>query len=432
VTTVRVLRADGAPVAGARVELLPAASDARAGDHALASVETDAAGAAELTLPGSRTEFLRLRVEIPDGAVVERAIDPRDAALALEIQRATDGERVAAPNSESAALWAAQAIAASWTADQVGRLTPPTPAERDAACATAAAAAAEHGPIAARLRVLYLQFALAQGCGLSVAQVVAAMTDIGPTEPLWALDPSALEASLNYLGRDGGDAAARAAFSEQVIAAHASALLVGELLIKQLMESDDDAASRRLVATLRQPRFAGTAAAAMARAFDPDHLRVGSEVPAFSAVTLDGAAITRDSLRGRPYVMDFWGTWCEGCIEEMPALHAAFAAVHGIARPPRDAAGWRALKPPTGPSRVAFISVAAHDSPEQIAEFRREEWPLPWTNVLDDGSADSPVTRLGIDKFPTVLFVDAGGTIVQRDGDVREGALRLRDAAGPR
>lgn len=416
---VRVLRADGAAAAGVRVALVSAASEPR--EVRLAEVVTDAEGRASLVLPEGRAEFVRLRVEVA-GVMVERAIDPRDRAPALEVRLAVRGAEVAAPGSESAALWAAQAIAAGWSAEQAGRVEAPTPAERAAICGRAQGEH-EDPAIASRLRVLALHLAASQECGWSASEVLATLAAIGAEEPLWALDRALLSAPLNALAA-GGEADGRRGFVDEVIARHASAVLVSELLLERLVENEDEEERRRLVRALRGPRFAGTAAVAGARAFDPDHLRPGSEIPAFSAVTLTGESLSRESLRGRPYVIDFWGTWCGGCIEEMPELHAAFAEVNGIARPPRSAAGWRKTAPPADP-RVTFISVASNEEPESLAAFRREQWPLPWVNVLDPDSPSSMTAVLGVDKFPTALFVDARGVIVQKGGDLREGARKL-------
>ncbi len=47
---------------------------------------------------------------------------------------------------------------------------------------------------------------------------------------------------------------------------------------------------------------------------------VGSRVPAYTAPTLDGRAVSLASLRGKVVVLNVWATWCRPCRTEMPAL----------------------------------------------------------------------------------------------------------------
>lgn len=43
-------------------------------------------------------------------------------------------------------------------------------------------------------------------------------------------------------------------------------------------------------------------------------------VPAFSLVTVGGARISDESLRGKVVLYDFWATWCPPCVDAVPAL----------------------------------------------------------------------------------------------------------------
>lgn len=49
-------------------------------------------------------------------------------------------------------------------------------------------------------------------------------------------------------------------------------------------------------------------------------LKVGSEAPDFELVDLNGKTHRLSDYKGQGVVLNFWGTWCEPCKKEMPAL----------------------------------------------------------------------------------------------------------------
>jgi thiol-disulfide isomerase/thioredoxin len=56
-------------------------------------------------------------------------------------------------------------------------------------------------------------------------------------------------------------------------------------------------------------------------------LAIGKPAPPLVLHTLDGQAISTDSLRGKVVILTFWATWCEPCREELPLL-STYAEEH--------------------------------------------------------------------------------------------------------
>src|ERR1051325_2203979 len=57
--------------------------------------------------------------------------------------------------------------------------------------------------------------------------------------------------------------------------------------------------------------------------FDSFHERlveVGDSAPDFSITTDNGRTITNSNFGGKLLVLNFWATWCQPCVEEIPSL----------------------------------------------------------------------------------------------------------------
>lgn len=123
----------------------------------------------------------------------------------------------------------------------------------------------------------------------------------------------------------------------------------------------------------------------------------------------NGSMDLREELRGGPAVVNFWASWCEPCVREMPLLARAAADLDG---------------------RVTFVGVDVQDQTDKARELAgraRVRYPL----VSDlRGELYALVRGAGM---PTTLFVDAQGTVVyRRTGEVDAGQLArlLREHLG--
>lgn len=56
----------------------------------------------------------------------------------------------------------------------------------------------------------------------------------------------------------------------------------------------------------------------------PDQPQVGEYAPDFQLPTLKGEPKSLKQLKGKGVVLNFWGSWCEPCRTEMPALNEIY------------------------------------------------------------------------------------------------------------
>ncbi len=172
--------------------------------------------------------------------------------------------------------------------------------------------------------------------------------------------------------------------------------------------SEEDEKTKWLYYSILQDSHADTRQAELARRdFDPERrLQAGNPVPQFSFVSFDdpGVTFTNAGLRGQVYLLDFWGTWCAPCIEEIPHLNEAYDEYHE--------------------SGFEIVSVAFLDDPVDIEQFREDRYPMPWLHTRVAREDDNSVRDLfEITSFPRPILVDGNGIILAIDEDLRDGKL---------
>lgn len=159
-----------------------------------------------------------------------------------------------------------------------------------------------------------------------------------------------------------------------------------------------------------------------ARSADPALPAVGETnraAPEFALPALDGGTVRLSDYRGKVVLVNFWGTWCEPCKEETPALQAVYSDL--------------------APQGLEIIGVNLYNQETQGREAVRaflEPYGVAYPVALD--TSGDTARAFQISPIPVSYFVDPQGTIryvkvgVVTAADVRVLFERLRSdqAAG--
>lgn len=119
----------------------------------------------------------------------------------------------------------------------------------------------------------------------------------------------------------------------------------------------------------------------------PTAPRAGALAPNFRLQTTDGRTLRLSDLRGRPVVLNFWATWCDYCVTEMPALQHV-AGTYG--------------------NRIAVVGVNVGETDAKARAFAGPKgihYPLVLDPELDVAGAYQ------VRAMPTSLIIDADGVV---------------------
>ncbi len=136
-----------------------------------------------------------------------------------------------------------------------------------------------------------------------------------------------------------------------------------------------------------------------------------SELPAFEAVTLKGARISRESLLGRTVLVEFWATWCPPC-------RSTLAFLGEMER--------------SAPSRLAVVGIAVSSKEDEVRKMLGEIEGAPSDSVMGE---DALVAKFGpVLAVPTLMIFGPDGKTAEvfygAPPDLHERVKRLVDELG--
>jgi thiol-disulfide isomerase/thioredoxin len=114
----------------------------------------------------------------------------------------------------------------------------------------------------------------------------------------------------------------------------------------------------------------------------------GGRTPPLALKDLQGQMRSLDQFIGRVVVVNFWATWCEPCVEEMPSLQA--------------------LKARAATERLVVIGVNLGEGEERIKSFMDKTGTLLPTLLDRDGVAKKDWRVNGV---PATFVLDVQGRI---------------------
>jgi thiol-disulfide isomerase/thioredoxin len=126
----------------------------------------------------------------------------------------------------------------------------------------------------------------------------------------------------------------------------------------------------------------------------------GKQAPAVKLGAKDGQAVSLETFRGKPVLLDFWATWCAPCVESLPAVEKLYTE--------------------TADKGLVLISIDEGEDVETVTKIlaRRKQ---PWPNFhLTEEMADAFPAH----GIPYFVLVDASGKVVYSKEGVDEAGLR--------
>ncbi len=132
----------------------------------------------------------------------------------------------------------------------------------------------------------------------------------------------------------------------------------------------------------------------------------GSEIPAGTTVSMvDGQTVTLASLKGKPYLIEFWSTTCPGCVKEIPhlvALHQSYKA-------------------------QGFKVIGIAMSYDKLDEIKAMQQAKGMNYMVGYDQSGALAQQFNVRVTPTSFLVDAEGNIVtQRMGEWQPGELEQK------
>ena len=112
----------------------------------------------------------------------------------------------------------------------------------------------------------------------------------------------------------------------------------------------------------------------------------GDPAPDFTLVNSENREVSLASQAGKPVVLNFWGTWCPPCLEELPDL-SEFGRAH---------------------PEVVILGIAVDSGDGKVLARAKERLGISFQVLAADNFVQQ---AYGVRVLPTTFLIDAGGIV---------------------
>ncbi len=116
------------------------------------------------------------------------------------------------------------------------------------------------------------------------------------------------------------------------------------------------------------------------------YIQLDQPAPDFTLHTIGGRAVQLSQFRGTPVLINFWATWCQPCIQEMPLIQARFE------------------------THFPNLAVLAIEEGSPLTDIRTVGHEMKTSFLILQGT-DQVLNLYRVRAFPTTYFIDAEGVI---------------------
>ncbi|ADE71381.1 MULTISPECIES: thiol-disulfide oxidoreductase ResA [Priestia] len=122
---------------------------------------------------------------------------------------------------------------------------------------------------------------------------------------------------------------------------------------------------------------------------DKQKVSVGDKAPDFILRDVNGETHQLSDYKGKGVFLNFWGTWCKPCKQEMPAMEKQYASYKK--------------------QGVEILAVNVAETNIAVEQFAKQ-YELSFPILMDKDS--QVLGAYGIDPLPTTFLIDKNGKIV--------------------